>query len=110
MPDLIVALTVAPVTLPNSADEFDGFDAELGDGVNIRLVSDAVVNRLINRNAIEQESIALLAVAVDVWTTLRALPDAVETTGIRVDRARHKQSELLEVAAVERQAWWSWCR
>src|SRR5262245_37246538 len=81
-----------------------GFDLEFRNGVHVWLVPDAVVNRLIDGNAVQQKRVALLAVSVHIGAALRAHPSVREAARIWRDRARSQQRQLLEVAAVERQA------
>src|SRR5262249_14883772 len=68
------------------------------------LVPDAVINRFINRNAVQQKRVALLTVSVHIGTALSSHPGVREPSRIWRDRAGNQQRQLLEVAAIERQS------
>ena len=63
--------------------------ADLGEGVGARLVGDPVVDRLVHVDAVDQEVVRLLAVAVDVGPVRRRpLPGVGEGLRVRRDGAR----------------------
>src|SRR5262249_37611536 len=81
-----------------------GLDAYLGQRVRARLVTDAVVHRVVDLDPVDHEVVRLLPVAVDVGTGAGA-PVGGIGLGARVgrDRAGQQEGELARVAAVERQ-------
>ena len=80
-----------------------GDHLELGDGVQVRLVGRQVVRSLVVVHAVQQEVVALFAIAVDIRTAAArgALP-VVEAGRIRRGDARRQQRQRDRVAADER--------
>src|SRR6185436_606618 len=78
-------------------------DADLGQRVRARLVGDAVVDRLVDVEAVDGEVVRLLPIAVHEWPVRIDRADVREAARIVGHGAGQEQRQLRRVAAVERQ-------
>ena len=90
VPDLMVALTMPPSKLPNSAGSVIGDQVEFLDRIRRRRVAEQVVRYLIVVHAVEQEIVGLLAIAVDqrTPTVTAGVVAVIEAARIGRNRAR----------------------
>ena len=75
-----------------------GLDLELRERVDVRLVADPVIDGLVDGDAVEEEGVSLLAVAVHERTSLSTLEArSGEPAWVRRDASRDQQRELLKI-------------